>query len=242
MLIDSDLPSAVSRDSNPFLSPSRKRGDLSLFRENRETLRGKRRFEFSTSLRNGGDLEPRGRRCVPTPATQLPAVVDSAGKIDRRYRSMGRAAQPAVGWPISCQSNWLAGRVPGRGGGGGGEPCARLALPAFHRRCMHASKRGSVHACPCNACNPFDRVRREGVDRSGKASLSASARPCANPWVKESGCARERISSREADRDRERERERERERGTAGETEITSGYIRARTRVHTYAHDRLLPW
>ncbi|XP_076475736.1 DNA methyltransferase 3 isoform X3 [Bombus vancouverensis nearcticus] len=41
---------------------------------------------------------------------------------------------------------------------------------------MHASKRGSVHACPCNACNPFDRVRREGVDRSGKANASATIR------------------------------------------------------------------
>lgn len=110
-------------------------------------------------------------------------VVDSVGKIDPRYRSKRRAAEPAVGWPISCQSNWLAGRVPGHGRGGG-EPCARLALPALHRTCIHASKRGSVHACPCNACNPFDRVRREGVHPSGKASSSASARPCANPWVR----------------------------------------------------------
>lgn len=110
-------------------------------------------------------------------------VVDSVGKIDPSYRSKRRAAEPAVGWPISCQSNWLAGRVPGHGRGGG-EPCARLALPALHRTCIHASKRGSVHACPCNACNPFDRVRREGVHPSGKASSSASARSCANPWVR----------------------------------------------------------
>ena len=168
---------------------------------------------------------------MPTPATQLPAVSwiprgKSIGVIDRR----GRAAQPAVGWPISCQSNWLAGRVPGRGG----EPCARLALPAFHRRCMHASKRGSVHACPCNACNPFDRVRRESVDRSGKASLSASVCKPVGERERERVCHSERISPREAEREGGRERQ------TAGETEITSGYIRARTRVHVCT--RLLQW
>lgn len=146
----------------------------------------------------------------------------SALSIERSRGSTGRC----VGWPISCQSNWLAGQEPGRGGGGG-EPCARLALTAFHRSCMHASKRGSVHACPCNACNPFDRVRREGVDRSGKVSASATVREPV--WVRER--ARTSVYRREADCVTERL--------NVGETEIASTYIRARTR--TRMHGRL-PW
>lgn len=181
-------------------------------------------------------------------------VVDSVGKIDPSYRSKRRAAEPAVGWPISCQSNWLAGRVPGHGRGGG-EPCARLALPALHRTCIHASKRGSVHACPCNACNPFDRVRREGVHPSGKASSSASARSCANPWVRNAHPrARTRAPSsytRTHVHTLTRivliragayiaERPTARQGPTNGETETALRYIRERMRVHVCTNARLV--
>lgn len=114
--------------------PSLEALDRDSFRETLAKHRTDNSFSRSRNFKNR-DLE---FRCTKLSSSSVgscresngsPSVVDSVGKIDPRYRSKRRAAEPAVGWPISCQSNWLAGRVPGHGRGGG-EPCARLALPA----------------------------------------------------------------------------------------------------------------